>query len=77
MLKKGSTLLGPRMRSEIILKDNKKRPFEDKMDTFTEKSFLANIKRDKRPLGNPLLYIYKFLGAFRRLGFRILKKGIV
>jgi len=54
------------MRSEIILKDNKKRPFEDKMDTFAEKSFLANIKRGKRPLGNPLLYIYKFLGALRR-----------
>jgi len=39
--------LGPRMRSEIMLKDNKMRPIEDKMDTFAEKSFLANIKREK------------------------------
>jgi len=60
------------MRSEIILK---KRPVEDKMDTFAEKSFLANIKiEQKTETGKSTalyLQIFGFGDAFRRLGFRI------
>lgn len=62
------------MRSEIMLKDNKMRPIEDKSDTFAEKSFLANIKRGKTAGKSAALYL-QILGTHRPLGFRILRRG--